>query len=72
MHSNEVFVVQLPDNKDKLEALTAFLKALKIDFAIARKEEYDPYFLQKVEEGEADILSGNTRKISLDEVWKLS
>lgn len=72
MHSNEVFVVQLPDSKDKLEALTAFLKALKIDFTIARKDEYDSGFLQKIEAGELDIQSGNTRRIELDDVWKLS
>lgn len=64
----ETLIVQ-PDTKEKLDALKAFLKALKISFE-KTPSPYNPEFLAKIKQGEEDITSGRTKKISLDDVWK--
>jgi len=57
------------DNHDKLTAVKAVLKALKVDFDEA-KTKYAPEFAAKMADGEGDIKSGNTVKVSLDDLWK--
>jgi len=64
----ETLIVQ-PDSKEKLDAIKAFMKALKISFE-ATKSTYNPDFVAKIKRGEEDIKAGKTRKISLDDVWK--
>jgi uncharacterized membrane protein (DUF106 family) len=64
----ETLIVQ-PDSKEKLDAIKAFMKALKIAFE-ETKSPYNPEFVAKIQKGEDDIRKGNTTKISLDDVWK--
>ena len=55
---------------DKLEALKAFLKALKIDF---EKSPYSPEFEAKMKRADEDKQAGRGRKITLEELeglWK--
>ena len=63
------YLIVHPDNQDKLTAVKAVLKALKVDFDEA-KTKYTPEFAAKIAEGEEDIKSGNTVKVSLDDLWK--
>jgi hypothetical protein len=58
-----------PDTKEKLTALKAFLKALKIPFEEA-KSPYPAEFVAKIKQGEKDISTGKAKHISLDEIWK--
>lgn len=58
-----------PDTKEKLDALKAFLKALKISFEES-KSPYNPEFVAKIKRGEKDIATGKTKSISLDDIWK--
>ncbi|HLN73309.1 MAG TPA: DUF2683 family protein [Prolixibacteraceae bacterium] len=58
-----------PDTKEKLNALKAFLKALKISFEES-KSPYHPEFVAKIKRGEKDIKTGKTKSISLDDIWK--
>ncbi|MGE5429238.1 MAG: DUF2683 family protein [Methylococcaceae bacterium] len=58
-----------PDTKEKLNALKAFLKALKISFEES-KSPYNPEFVAKIKRGEKDIKTGKTKSISLDDIWK--
>jgi hypothetical protein len=60
-------ILVYPKNPEKLEALKAFLKALKIDF---EKSPYNPDFVAKIKRSDEDIKAGRTSKISLDEIWK--
>jgi hypothetical protein len=60
-------ILVYPKNREKLEALKAFLKALKIDF---EKSPYNPDFVAKIKRSDEDIKAGRTSKISLDEIWK--
>lgn len=64
----ETLIVQ-PDSKEKLDAIKAFMTALKISFE-EKKSPYNPEFVAKIQKGEDDIRNGNTTKISLDDVWK--
>ncbi len=60
------YLIVHPDNQDKLTAIKAVLKALKVDFDEA-KTTYGP-FVAKMAEGEEDIKSGNTVKVTLDDL----
>jgi hypothetical protein len=60
-------ILVYPKNREKLEALKAFLKALEIDF---EKSPYNPDFVAKIKRSDEDIKAGRTFKISLDEIWK--
>jgi len=64
----KTLIVQ-PDSKEKLDAIKAFMKALKISFE-ETKSPYNPEFVAKIKQGEEDIKAGKTKKISLDDVWK--
>jgi len=63
------YLIVHPDNHDKLTAVKAVLKALKVDFDEA-KTKYNPEFIAKMAEGEDDIKSGNTVKVAIDDLWK--
>ncbi len=63
------YLIVHPDNHDKLTAVKAVLKALKVDFDEA-KTKYTSEFVAKIADGEEDIKSGNTVKVSLDDLWK--
>jgi len=63
------YLIVHPDNQDKLTAIKAVLKALKVDFDEA-KTTYGAEFVAKMAEGEEDIKSGNTVKVTLDDLWK--
>lgn len=62
-------IIVQPDTKEKLDALKAFLKALKISFE-ETKSPYNPEFVAKIKRGEKDIKTGKTKSISLDDIWK--
>ena len=60
---------------DKLEALKAFMKALKIKFEVRplNKSPYDPEFVDMILQGDKDIKEGKGKKITieeLDSLWK--
>ena len=63
-----------PKNKAQLETVTAFLKALKIEFSneisTQEKNVYNAKYAAKLKRGLADMEAGRVHKISLDEIWK--
>ena len=63
-------IIAHPNSDDKIEALKAFLKALKIKFEITRKNAYNPEFVAKILQGDEDIKAGKTTRIKLDDIWK--
>jgi hypothetical protein len=60
-------ILVYPKNPDKMKALKAFLKALKIDF---EKSPYNPDFVSKIKRSDEDIKAGRTSKITPDDIWK--
>jgi uncharacterized membrane protein (DUF106 family) len=63
-------VIFHPSNKEELEALKAFAKALKIKFEIAKEKEYDKGFVEKIQESRKQVKEGKTVQIDLAEIWK--
>lgn len=61
-----------PENKEQLDAIKAFAKALKMRFEIA-KSEVSPYnsdFVEKIQAGRADVEKGKGVKIGIEDLWK--
>jgi cytochrome c len=54
----------------QIDAIKAFMKALKIKFEVAKDSPYDAEFVKKVENSRKQADEGNTVKIDLDDIWK--
>ncbi|MFZ5553525.1 MAG: DUF2683 family protein [Bacteroidota bacterium] len=68
--------ITIPANeldKDQVEALKAFLKALKIKFVVAKDKPYDEKFVEMVLQGDKDRKKGKGKKLSqkdIENLWK--
>ena len=58
-----------PDNKEKMAALKAFMKALKIDY-VEDKSPYNPEFVKKINRSEEDFKAGRYTAIKTEDLWK--
>ncbi len=58
-----------PENEEKLAALKAFMKALKIRFE-EQKTPYNPEFVKKIERSEEDFKAGKFKAIKTEDLWK--
>jgi cytochrome c len=54
----------------QIDAIKAFMKALKIKFEVAEESPYNPEFVAKIEKSRKQAKEGKTVKITLDEIWK--
>jgi Protein of unknown function (DUF2683) len=57
-----------PQNKEQLDALKAFMKALKISFEA--EKPYDPEFVAMVLQGDEDLKAGKGVTVDVDNLWK--
>ena len=71
MKASEIIIIH-PAGQNKIQALKAFLEAMKIDFEITKKDNYNAEFVAKIVEGDKAVKKGKTKAIALDEIWKLS
>jgi phosphoribosylamine-glycine ligase len=55
----------------QIEAVKAFMKALKIKFEIIKDKPYNPEFVQKIVTGDDDYKAGKGRKVTIEELNKL-
>ncbi|QEC75827.1 DUF2683 family protein [Mucilaginibacter ginsenosidivorax] len=55
-----------PQNKEQLDALKAFMKALKISFEA--EKPYDPEFVAKIQESRRQVKRGETRVVNIDDL----
>jgi hypothetical protein len=58
-----------PESKEKLAALKAFMKALKIRFE-EDASSYNPEFVAKIKRSEEDFKAGRAKAIKTDDLWK--
>lgn len=60
-------------NTSQIDAIKAFMKALKIKFEVAKEEEspYNPEFVAKIKKGDKEFAEGKGIKMSLAEFKKL-
>ena len=56
----------------QVDAIKAFMKALKIKFEVAKEAEspYKPEFVAKIQKSRKQAMEGKTVKIALDDIWK--
>jgi len=82
VHQKMVFLVMetvnikaYTDDASQVEALKAFMKALKIKFELSQGDasSYNPEFVKKIQQGDKDKKNGKGRTVTLDELdalWK--
>ncbi|HRN54974.1 MAG TPA: hypothetical protein PLL71_00905 [Agriterribacter sp.] len=62
------------EDASQIEAIKAFMKALKIKFELTKdKSPYNPEFVKKIKQGDEDLKSGKGRTVTLEELdslWK--
>ena len=73
MQTQNIFIAH-PATKEQVNALKAFVKALKIKFEITAAEKpYDQAFVDSILQGDEDFRGGKGKKMTLDELnglWK--
>lgn len=59
-------------DNSQIDAIKAFMKALKIKFEVAKETEspYNPEFVAKIQKSRKQAGEGKTVKIALDDIWK--
>ncbi len=67
-------IIVHPKNNEEQKVIKAFLEALKIKFenlkTKSEESDYDPEFVEMVEQNRKDYKAGKGIKISLDDIWK--
>ena len=63
----DLFVAH-PKTNEQLEAMKAFVKALKIDFEI--EKAYDPQFVKEILKAKQDVAEGKGIRIKTEDLWK--
>ncbi len=60
-------------NTTQVNAIKAFMKALKIKFEVSKNTEspYDVDFVKKIQQGDEDLKNGKGKKITLEELERL-
>jgi hypothetical protein len=62
-------------DSSQIDAIKAFMKALKIKFELSKEEEkpYNPEFVAMIKKGQKDLAEGKGRIVTLEELdnlWK--
>lgn len=68
MKSSNTFIVH--PKADQVEALKAFMKALKIRFEESEIDEYNPEFVANIKESEEEYKKGNYISIEKKDIRK--
>jgi hypothetical protein len=69
--STSNIIIAHPVSEDKLDAIKAFLKALKIKYEVAKDKSYNKDFVKMIQKGDEDIKKGKGKKIDdIDDLWK--
>ena len=68
-------IIVHPKNNEEQKVIKAFLKALKIKFENLKTKpedtsDYNPEFVEVVEQNRKDYKAGKGIKINLDDIWK--
>jgi hypothetical protein len=62
-------------NTTQIDAIKAFMKALKIKFELSKEEDkpYNQEFVKKIKQGDEDLKNGKARTVTLaelDSLWR--
>ena len=69
MQTDSVFIVH-PSNKEQVNALKAFVKAMKIKFEVTSEKNYNPDFVAKIQESKEQFKNGKFTVIKTEDLWK--
>jgi hypothetical protein len=56
------------DDDSQIEAVKAFMRALKIKFEISKDKPYNPEFVAKIKQSEADFENGKFKKVKVEDL----
>jgi adenylate kinase family enzyme len=62
MKTQNIFIAH-PTTTEQVNALKAFMQALKIKFVISSEKDYDNEFVQKILESRKQVTQGNVTRI---------
>jgi hypothetical protein len=65
MQTNNLFIAH-PTNAEQINALKAFMQALKIKFEISTTEDYNPDFVNKIIESKKQAKNGKVTRVTKD------
>jgi arginyl-tRNA synthetase len=59
------------DDNSQIDALKAFMKALKIKFEVTKEKPYNPEFVAMIKQGEQDLKDRKGIAVTLEELEQL-
>ena len=62
MRTQDIFIAH-PKTAEQVNALQAFMQALKIKFEVSREESYNPEFVEKVLESRQQARDGKVTRV---------
>lgn len=70
-----ILIKAFTDDIGQIDAIKAFMKALKIKFEVSKEVEkpYNADFVKKIKQGDEDLKNGKGRAVTLEELdslWK--
>lgn len=57
-----------PEDASQIEAVKAFMKALKIKFEISKEKPYNPEFVEKIKRSEEDFKNGKFTRVKKEDL----
>ena len=66
-------ITAYPSDTSQIQAIKAFMKALKIEFKVAKEEPYNPEFVAKIQKSRKDYKDGKGKTMTMNELnalWK--
>lgn len=67
-------IIVHPKNNEEQKVIKAFLQALKIKFENLKNKseenDYNPEFVEMIEQNRKDYKAGKGIKVNLDDIWK--
>jgi hypothetical protein len=72
MQTDNIFIIH-PDTTEQMDALIAFVKALKIKYELTNEKAYNADFVAKIEKSRQDYKNGKGKVMTMDELnqlWK--
>jgi hypothetical protein len=67
MKTQDIFIAH-PQTSEQVSALKAFLQALKIKFEVAKENNYNPDFVEKIMESKKQISEGKFTEVKQEDL----
>ena len=67
MQTENIFIVH-PANEEQVNALKAFVKALKIKFEVTTEKAYNADFVEKIQNSKKEFEEGKFKRVEKDDL----